>query len=95
LLAILLDAVALKVAVLAPAAIVTDAGTVSKALLLASVTVDPPVGAALLRVTVHVLTPLGPRLVGLQVTPDSAPAASRLRTAVCVLPPNVAVTVAL
>jgi hypothetical protein len=38
-------AVALNVAVVAPAATVTDAGTVSEALLLASVTLDPPVGA--------------------------------------------------
>jgi hypothetical protein len=39
-------AVARNVAVVAPAATVTDAGTVREALLLASVTLDPPVGAA-------------------------------------------------
>ena len=38
-------AVALKVAVVAPATTVTDAGTASKALLLASATPKPPVGA--------------------------------------------------
>src|ERR1700733_2259012 len=49
-------AVALNVAVVAPAATVTDAGTVSKALLLASVTLDPPVGAVWVSVTAHVPT---------------------------------------
>ncbi len=44
-LAIEAAAVAPKVAVVAPDAIVTDAGTVSEALLLPSVTADPPVGA--------------------------------------------------
>ena len=44
-LAIEAAAVALKVAVLAPAATVTDAGVVSEALLLARVTLDPPAGA--------------------------------------------------
>jgi hypothetical protein len=38
--------VALKVAEVVPAVTVTDAGTVSAALLLVSVTVAPPVGAA-------------------------------------------------
>ncbi len=52
------DAVALKVAVVDPADTVTDAGTVSNALLLDSVTVDPPVGAVCVSVTVHVLAPL-------------------------------------
>jgi hypothetical protein len=37
--------VALKVAVVAPAGTVTDAGAVSEALLLASVTLEAPVGA--------------------------------------------------
>ena len=67
-------AVALKVAVVAPAATVTDAGTVSEVLLLASVTLDPPVGAVWVRVTVQVLTALCPRLVGLQASPTPAPA---------------------
>jgi hypothetical protein len=51
-------AVELKVAVVAAAATVTDAGTVSEALLLDRVTEEPPVGAVCVRVTVHVLTPL-------------------------------------
>ena len=51
-------AVALKVAVVPPAATVTDACTVSEVLLLASVTLDPPVGAVWVSVTVQVLTAL-------------------------------------
>ena len=93
-LAIVAAALALNVAVVVPAATVTDAGTVSEALLLASVTPDPPVGALWVRVTVHVLTALCPRLVGLQATPETSTGASRLIVAVCELLPRVAVTVA-
>ena len=88
-------AVALNVAVVAPAATVTDAGTVSKALLLPSVTLDPPVGAVCVKVTVHVLTALCPTLVGLHATPDTSTGATRLIVAVCELVPRVVVTVAL
>ena len=94
-LAMVAAAVALKVAVVAPAATVTDAGTVSEALLLASVTLEPPAGAVWVRVTVQVLTALCPRLVGLQTTPETSTGASRLMVAVCELVPSVAVTVAL
>ncbi len=93
--AIAAAAVALKVAVVAPAATVTNAGTVSEALLLASVTLNPPVGAVWVSVTVQVLTALCPRLVGLQAAPETSTGASRLMVAVCELPPRVAVTVAL
>ena len=86
---------ALKVALVAPAATVTDAGTVSEVLLLASVTTEPPVGAVWVRVTVQVLTALEPRLVGLQATPEKSTDATRLIVAVWELPPRVAVTVAL
>ena len=88
-------AVALKVAVVDPAATVTDAGTVSEALLLASVTLDPPAGAVWVNVTVHVLTALCPRLVGLHAKPETSTGASRLIVAVCELLLRVAVTVAL
>ena len=64
-------AVALKGPVVAPAATVTEAGTVSEVSLLASVTLDPLVGAVWVSVTVHVLTALCPRLVGLQATPET------------------------
>jgi hypothetical protein len=82
LLAIEADAVALKVAVVAPAATVTAPGTVSKPLLLASVTLDPPARAIWVSVTVQVLTALCPRLVGLQATPETSTGASRLMVAV-------------
>ena len=88
-------AVALKVAVAAPAATVTEAGTVSEALLLLSVIPDPPAGAVCDSVTVQVLTALWPRLAGLQVTPEIRTGATRLMVAVCELLPSVAVTVAL
>ena len=93
-LAIVAAAVALKVAVVDPDATVTDAGTVSEALLLTSVTPDPPVGAVCVSVTVHVLTALCPRLVGLQATPETSIGASRLIVVVGELPARVAVIVA-
>ena len=68
-------AVALNVALVAPAATVTDAGTVSRALLLANVTLDPPAGAAWLSVTVHVPAALCPRLARLQATVERDKAA--------------------
>jgi hypothetical protein len=72
LLAIEAAAVALNVAVVAPEATVTNAGTVSEALLLASVTLAPPAGAVWFSVTVQVPTALGFRLPGLQVRDDMA-----------------------
>jgi hypothetical protein len=62
-----LTAVAVKVAVVAEAATVTLAGTVRLALLLVKVTLDPPAGAAPLKVTVQVLVPAPVNDVGLQV----------------------------
>ena len=88
-------AVAVKVAVVAPADTATEGGTVSNELLLASVTVEPPVGAVCVSVTVHVIVPLWPRLAGLHATPDTSTGACRLSPAVCELAPSVAVTVAL
>jgi hypothetical protein len=49
----IVPAVAVKVPVVADAAIVTEAGTVNKALLLDSATTAPPAGAAPLKVTVQ------------------------------------------
>ena len=69
-LAIEAAAVALNVAVVAPAATVTDADKVSEALLLASVTLTPPVGAAELKLTVQLEAALALRLKGLQVTDE-------------------------
>jgi hypothetical protein len=95
LLAIEAAAVALNVAVVAPAATVNDDGKVSRMLLLASVTLDPPAGAVWVSVTVHVPTALCPRLVGLQATPETTTGANRLIVAVCELLPRVAVMIAL
>ena len=86
---------ALNVAVVAPAARVTDAGTASSVLLLASVTEVPPAGAGCVIVTVQVLVALCPRLAGLQATPDTSAGACRVIVAVWELAPSVAVTVAL
>jgi hypothetical protein len=61
-------AVAVKVAVVAPAETVTEAGTGSRALLLDSVTTKPPVGAALERVAVQAAVALVFREVGVQVS---------------------------
>jgi hypothetical protein len=64
--------VALKVADMAAAATVTEAGTVSVALVLVRATAAPPVGAGWVRVTVQVLEALGPRLVGLQASEETS-----------------------
>ena len=52
------EAVALNVAVVELADTVTEAGTVSRELLLERVTLDPPVGAVCVSVTVQVLAAL-------------------------------------
>ena len=72
--------VALKVADRAAAATVTDAGTVSVALVLVRVTIAPPVGAAWVKVTVQALEAFGPRLVGLQASEETS-RATRLMVA--------------
>ncbi len=64
--------VTVKVAVVAPTATVTLAGTVAAALLLDSVTTAPPVGAALLKVTVPVDEVPPVTEVGFSVTDDTA-----------------------
>jgi hypothetical protein len=85
----------LKLAEVAAAVTVTEAGTVSIALVLDRVTIVPPVGAALLRVTVQVLDELGPRLAGLQASAVTNTGATRLTLALAELPLYVAVRVAL
>ena len=79
----------LNVPVEAPAAIVTDAGTVNAALLSVRVTRAPPDGAPALSVTVQVLEAFGPSELGLHATeliPDGGPAEPAVTT------PPVAVT---
>ena len=85
--------VALKVAVVADAATVTDAGTDSVEFVLDRVMTAPPAGAALVRVTVQVLDEFGPRLVGLHPREDTSTGATRLIVAFAELPLYVAVTV--
>ena len=94
-LAMVAAAVTLKAAVVDPAATVTEAGTASAVLLLASVTLDPPAGAAWLSVTVQVLTALGPRLAGVQPSVETKTDTTRPMLVVCELLPSDAVTVAL
>ena len=70
--------VALKVALMAAAATVTDAGTVRVGLVLERVTAAPPVGAGWVRVTVQVLEAFCPRLAGLQVSAETSTGAAKL-----------------
>ena len=71
----MVPAVAVKVAAVEPAAIVTDAGTLKRALLLLRVTTEPPLGAATEVVTVQVVEAPEPIEFGEhanEVTPDAA-----------------------
>jgi hypothetical protein len=86
-----LPAVAVKAALVDPAATVTVGGTVKAAALLASTTVTPPLPAALDRFAVHVDVPLEPRLVGAQDSRVKTAGATREIDAVCELPLYVAV----
>ena len=70
--------VALNVVASAPAATVTEVGTVRLVLLSISVTLAPPVGAALVRVTVQALEEFDPRLVGVQISDEANTGAARL-----------------
>jgi hypothetical protein len=85
--------VAVKVAVEAAAATVTDAGTVrARVLLLERVTVEPPVGAALERETVHVVEAEAVRVVLVHWRDDGVTgAATSDRFAVLLTPLRVAV----
>ena len=73
--------VALKVADVAVAATVTEAGTVKLELVLVRVTLAPPVGAGCVKVTVQVVEELGPRLVGLQTKEETRTGATKLTLA--------------
>jgi hypothetical protein len=74
---LIVPVVTVKVAEVAAAATVTDAGTVRVALVFDKVTLAPPVGAALVSVTVQVLDALDPRLLGLHDTAETNTAAVR------------------
>ena len=78
---LMLPAIAEKVAVVAPAATVTEAGADKSVLSLESATVAPPVGAAEDSVTVHVEMALLARLVWLQPNDVSAAGGVRVKFA--------------
>ena len=82
----MLPVVALNVPTADPAATVTDAGTVNTVLVFANVTTAPPVDATLVRVTVQVLVPLAPRLLGLHESDDTSTGAVRLTVVLAELP---------
>ena len=79
----------------AAAATVTDAGTVTaEVALLESVTGVPPVGAALERVTVHVVAEAATKLVLVHCSDTGVAAATSDKLAVALAPFRVAVAVA-
>src|SRR5215469_2855110 len=90
----MVPAAAVKVAVVALAATVAEAGTVNAALLEERETVVPPVGAALESVTVQVLLALDARVVGAHCTEERLTGACKLTVAVWDALLRVAVTVA-
>jgi hypothetical protein len=69
---------AVKVADVALAGTLTDAGTVRAKRLEPKVTITPFVDADWLRITVQVLEELGPRLVGLHESEETSQEATRL-----------------
>jgi hypothetical protein len=85
---------ATKLAVVAPAATVTEEGTVISELLSEIETAVPLPDAALERATVQVLVWFEVRLVGAQVSEESETGADRSMEAVLETPLRVAVTVA-
>ena len=70
--------VTVNVPVVAVAATVTDAGTVSVALLFVKLMLAPPAGAGWVSVTVQVLDELCPKLLGLHDRLDISTGAIRL-----------------
>jgi len=76
---------ALKVAVVADAATLTEAGTLSIELLLDNLTLAPPLGAGWVKATVQVLDEFAPRLDGLHAT-EEIDTETRLRLALAVVP---------
>jgi hypothetical protein len=74
-----------KVVEVAAAATVAEAGTVNVEFVFDKVTLAPPVGAAWVRVTVHVLEEFGPRLTGLHDNAETKMAAVRFTVALAEL----------
>ena len=88
-------AVAVNTALAAPEATVTEAGTVTFALLLDRLTGSPPTEAAAVNFTVQLLVPAPVSDAGLQLIPLNASAAFTVTAAVAVAPDALAVTVTL
>ena len=78
--------VTVNVAVVLPAVTVTIAGTVAELLLLDKATAMPPLGAALVKVTVPVEGVPPATLAGLRETDDRAAGAVMVRAAVLLTP---------
>ena len=74
-----------KVADEAPAATLTEAGTVRAEFVLVNVTIAPPVGAAWVKATVQVVDETGPRLSVLQVSEETSTGATKLIAALAEL----------
>ena len=90
----IVPAVAEKAAVAAPAAMLTEAGAVSRALLLVMETVRPPVAAAALAVTMHALVAPEVKDVGVQISEVTVTSGDKLMEAVLEVPLSVAVMTA-
>ena len=84
--AAMVPAVAVKLALEAPAATATDGGTVRSGLLLERVTDAPLAGASPERTTIQVDDCPEPKLAGEQVKPLTWTGGSRITTKVCELP---------
>ena len=83
--ALMVPVVTVKVPAVAPAATVTELGTVKVGLVFDSVMLAPPAGAACVRVTVQVLDELGPRLLGPHDNAATWTAAVKLTVALAAL----------
>jgi hypothetical protein len=77
-----------------PAGTVTEDGVVSSVLLSERETTEPPLGAALLRLTVQFAVAFEPRVDGVHASEVSVREATRFTVATCETPLSVAVTVA-
>lgn len=82
----MVPAVAVNVPTMAPAATVTEAGTVKFALLLVSVTTSPPAGAVAESVTVQVDVPLLDRIAGVHASELTRAFGTRDNASACELP---------
>ena len=91
---VIVPAVALKLAEVAPANTVTATGTPKTALLLVSPTLVPPEGAALVRLTLHALVAPEAKVVGVHATEASATGADKVNGTVWEALPRVAVSTA-